>query len=129
VVTREEFPLSQAWKSSERNIAVIGTEYRALPVLNMRDNGVQVILVQAGFKARLGRDVADGGFPEKRFSLLRKQLKKPPSFSIWFLMPPSAPSGRFSNPASNRAMPSISPMVSPSPTRTTQGLFLPLMWM
>lgn len=79
VVTREEFPLSKAREILKNEvIAIIGYGVQGpAQSLNMRDNGVNVIIGQAPeFKSDWDRAVADGWIPGKTLFSIEEAAKK-----------------------------------------------------
>jgi ketol-acid reductoisomerase len=79
VVTREEFPLSKAREVLKNEvIAVIGYGVQGpAQSLNMKDNGINVIIGQAPeFKADWDRAVADGWVPGKTLFPIEEAAKK-----------------------------------------------------
>lgn len=79
VITREEFPLSRAQEVlKNETIAVIGYGVQGpAQALNMRDNGVQVIVGQSpDFKADWDRAVNDGFIPGKTLFPIEEAAKK-----------------------------------------------------
>lgn len=79
VVTREEFPLSKAQEVlKDEVIAIIGYGVQGpAQALNLKDNGIKVIVGQAPeFKADWDRAVKDGFVPGNLFSTLRKLRRK-----------------------------------------------------
>ena len=79
VVTREEFPLSRAQEVlKNETIAVIGYGVQGpAQALNMRDNGVQVIVGQSpDFKADWDRAVTDGFIPGKTLFHIEEAAEK-----------------------------------------------------
>ena len=86
VVTREEFPLSKAQEVlKNETIAVIGYGVQGPgQSLNLRDNGFNVIVGQR--KGGKTWDKAVAGFRVKRFSKLKRRVRKQPLFNICFQM-------------------------------------------
>jgi ketol-acid reductoisomerase len=79
VVTREEFPLSKAREVLKNEIvAVIGYGVQGpAQALNMKDNGINVIIGQAPeFKADWDKAVADGFVPGKTLFPIEEAAKK-----------------------------------------------------
>jgi ketol-acid reductoisomerase len=79
VITREEFPLSRAQEVlKNETIAVIGYGVQGpAQALNMRDNGVQVIVGQSpDFKADWDRAVKDGFIPGKTLFPIEEAAEK-----------------------------------------------------
>ncbi len=79
VVTREEFPLSKAQKTLENEvIAVIGYGVQGpAQAMNMRDNGIKVIIGQSqDFKADWDRAVKDGWVPGETLFSIEEAAKK-----------------------------------------------------
>ena len=79
VVTREEFPLSRAREVLKNEvIAVIGYGVQGpAQALNMKDNGINVIIGQAPeFKADWDKAVADGFEPGKTLFPIEEAVKK-----------------------------------------------------
>ena len=79
VVTREEFPLSKAREVLKNEIvAVIGYGVQGpAQALNMKDNGINVIIGQASeFKADWDKAVKDGFIPGKTLFPIEEAVKK-----------------------------------------------------
>jgi len=79
VVTREEFPLEKAREIlKNETIAVIGYGVQGpAQSLNMRDNGIDVIIGQAPeFKSDWDKAVADGFIPGKTLFPVEEAAKK-----------------------------------------------------
>jgi ketol-acid reductoisomerase len=79
VVTRDEFPLSKAREVLKNEVvAVIGYGVQGpAQALNMRDNGINVIIGQAPeFKADWDKAVADGFIPGKTLFPVEEAVKK-----------------------------------------------------
>ena len=75
VVTREEFPLEKAREVlKDEVVAVLGYGVQGpAQALNMRDNGINVIVGQrAGNEATGTKPLRTAGFPARRFSPSRK---------------------------------------------------------
>ena len=98
VVTRKEFPLAKARKVlKNETIAVIGYGVQGpAQALNMKDNGINVIIGQAKeFKKDWDRAVKDGWVPGQ--DAVRHRGSRPDaarSSRCWSPTPPSGPSGR-----------------------------------
>ncbi len=79
VVTREEFPLSKAQQVlKNETIAIIGYGVQGpAQSLNMKDNGINVIIGQSqDFKADWERAIADGWVPGKTLFSIEEAAKK-----------------------------------------------------
>jgi ketol-acid reductoisomerase len=79
VITRDEFPLSKAKQVlKNENIAVIGYGVQGpAQSLNMRDNGINVIIGQSpDFKSDWDRAIADGFIPGKTLFPIEEAAKK-----------------------------------------------------
>ncbi len=79
VVTREEFPLSKAQKILQNEVvAVIGYGVQGpAQAMNMRDNGIRVIIGQSlDFKADWDRAVKDGWIPGKTLLPIKEAAMK-----------------------------------------------------
>jgi len=79
VITRKEFPLSKAQQVlKNETIAVIGYGVQGpAQALNMKDNGISVIIGQSpDFKADWDRAVADGWVPNKTLFPIEEAAKK-----------------------------------------------------
>lgn len=79
VITREEFPLSKAQEVlKNETIAIIGYGVQGpAQALNMKDNGVNVIIGQSqDFKADWDRAIADGWVPGKTLFSIEEAAKK-----------------------------------------------------
>jgi len=114
VVTRDEFPLSKAREVlKDETVAVIGYGVQGpAQALNMRENGINVIIGQApGFQADWNKAVADGFVPGRLFSMSMRLPQKGLSSSTSYRMQHRGSSGQSLNPALKRAMHSISHMV------------------
>ena len=115
VVTREEFPLSKAREVLKNEVvAVIGYGVQGpAQALNMKDNGINVIIGQAPeFKADWDKAVSRWICTRvKLFFQLKKQLQKVLLFNIWYRMLHREYSGQNLNPALKKEMHSISLMV------------------
>lgn len=132
VITRDEFPLSKAQEILKNEIvAVIGYGVQGpAQALNMKDNGINVLVGQAPeFKADWNKAIADGFVPGKHYSILRRPLQKEQLSSILFRMRPREFSGRDLKPASGRVMPFIFPMAFLSPIKSIPALYLLIMLM
>src|SRR5512137_2023011 len=79
VITREEFPLKKAQEVLKNEVvAVIGYGVQGpAQSLNMKDNGINVIIGQSrDFKADWDRAVNDGWVPEKTLFSIEEAAKK-----------------------------------------------------
>jgi len=79
VITREEFPLSKAQEVlKDETIAIIGYGVQGpAQALNMKDNGINVIIGQSpDFKADWDRAVADGWVPGETLFPIEEAAKK-----------------------------------------------------
>jgi len=97
VVTREEFPVEKAREVlKDETIAVIGYGVQGpAQALNMKDNGLNVIIGQASrFKNDWDRAVADGWVPGETLLKSKKRRRRARSCRCWFRMPRRRRSGR-----------------------------------
>ncbi len=79
VITRNEFPLSKAQEIlKNETIAIIGYGVQGpAQALNMKDNGIDVIIGQStDFKADWDRAIADGWVPDKTLFPIEEAAKK-----------------------------------------------------
>jgi ketol-acid reductoisomerase len=95
VITSEEFTLQRAREVLEKEtVAVLGYGVQGPgQALNMRDNGIAVIVGQREGTASWDKAVADGFVPGETLFPSRKPPKRPPSSSTCSPMPPRWPCG------------------------------------
>jgi len=95
VVTREEFPLEKAREVLKNEVvAVLGYGVQGpAQAMNMRDNGINVIVGQREGTKNWDKAVADGWVPGKTLFNVEEAAEKERSFNIYFLMPASVRSG------------------------------------
>ena len=89
VVTREEFPLSKAQEVlKDEVVAVLGYGVQGpAQALNMRDNGINVIIGQRENSHSWKKLSKMAGFPEKHSSHWKKPLNGVRLSNSWFPMP------------------------------------------
>ena len=93
VVTREEFPLEKAREVlKDEVVAVLGYGVQGpAQAMNMRDNGIQVIVGQRQGTKNWDKAIADGWVPGETLFSIEARLS-----NICFLTPVSARSGQIS---------------------------------
>jgi hypothetical protein len=96
VVTRDEFPLEKARELlKDEVVAVLGYGVQGpAQAMNMRDNGIKVIIGQRKGTKNWDKASKTAGCPVRRFSKWKKPRKKELSFNIYCLMRVSARSGQ-----------------------------------
>ena len=99
VVTRDEFPLEKAREVlKDEVVAVLGYGVQGpAQALNMRDNGIKVIVGQREGTKNWNKALADGWVPGETFFLSKKPRRRGPLFNICFLMRVSVRSGQRSS--------------------------------
>ncbi len=110
VVTREEFPLEKAREVLKNEVvAVLGYGVQGpAQSLNMRDNGINVIVGQRKGTKNWDKAVADGWVPGETLFEIEKLPSAGRSSSSCFRMPASVRSGPPSSSACTKATCSIS---------------------
>ncbi len=84
VVTREEFPLEKAREVlKDEVVAVLGYGVQGpAQAMNMRDNGINVIVGQRKGTKNWDKAVADGWVPGKTLFTCRRSRRKGNSYSV-----------------------------------------------